>query len=94
MGGRPSGAARRRMMVSLATVAAVAALLIAFPLLAGAIEQEWRYYKPVALPDSAVAPSLVELELDPEVYAHAASGARGHPRDGAAGRGATLTSCW
>ena len=74
MGGRPSGAARRRTLVSLATVAAVATLLIAFPLLAGTIEQEWRYYKPVALPDSAVAPSLVELELDPEVYAHANPG--------------------
>ena len=71
MGGRPSGALLRRTLVSLA---AVAALLIAFPLLAGAIEQEWRYYKPVTLPDSAVAPGLVELELDPEVYAHAAPG--------------------
>ena len=71
MGGRPSGALLRRTLVSLA---AVAALLIAIPLLAGAIEQEWRYYKPVTLPDSAVAPGLVELELDPEVYAHAAPG--------------------
>ena len=74
MDGRPSGSALRRTLVSLATVAAVAALLIAFPLLAGTIEQEWRYYKPVTLPDSASAPGLVELELDPEVYAHAAPG--------------------
>ena len=71
MDGRPRGAVWRWTLVSLA---AVAALLIAFPLLAGTIEQEWRYYKPVTLPDSASAPGLVELELDPEVYAHAVPG--------------------
>ena len=36
------------------------------------IEQDWRFYKPVVLPTGLAGPGLVELEMDAEVYAHAA----------------------
>ena len=58
--------------------AAVAALLTVLPLSAALTEEDWRYYKTVVLPDNFPdnfnQSGLVELELDPEVYAHAAPG--------------------
>ncbi len=40
------------------------------------IGQGWRFYKPVALPPGLAGLGLVELEMDAEVYAHAATGLR------------------
>ena len=57
--------------ITLATVIAFAALLTTQPVLAGDIEQEWHFYKPVDLPDNFAGPGLVEVKLDREVYAHA-----------------------
>ena len=62
--------------MALAVVATGAALLLALSVLANTIEQDWRFYKPVALPPGLTGPGLVELEMDTEVYAHAAPGLR------------------
>ncbi len=52
----------------------LSALLAALPLFAAVNQQDWRFYKPVVLPDGFGEPGLVELELDQEVYAHATPG--------------------
>ncbi len=56
---------------------AVAVLLVAIALLStpdawgDSPDGEWRFVKPVILPDNLSGAQLVEVELDPEVYSHA-----------------------
>ncbi len=57
----------------LSMAAALAVVLFALPVLAGGIEEDWHFYKPVELPASLSGTGLVELELDREVYAHASA---------------------
>ena len=57
--------------LALAGLAVLAALVTALPLFAALIEKDWRFYKQAELPDGITGSGLVEMELDPEVYAHA-----------------------
>ena len=68
MTGEPSMVPRHLLPAGLS---AVAALLVVLPLFAALAEEDWRFYKQAVLPDSFKGPGLVEVELDPEVYAHA-----------------------
>ena len=69
-----SGPKRMMRLLPIVVLAFAAALLAALPVLANTIEQGWRYYKPVTLPPDLTLPALVEVELDPEIYAYAARG--------------------
>ncbi len=71
MTGGISITSRRTGVAALAVVALL--LLTAIPLFAAVSETDWRYYKQINLPDTLTEPGLVELELDPEVYAHAST---------------------
>ncbi len=62
--------------LALAALSVLAALLTAFPLFAAFTEKDWRFYKQAMLPDNFMGPGLVEMELDPEVYAHASPALR------------------
>ena len=66
-----SGRRSRLSRFLLVGAIALAALLTTVPVLAGVIEEEWRVYKPIELPGGLSGTGLVEVELDPDVYAHA-----------------------
>ena len=68
MPGGPSTAVR---LLGLAGLTVLAALLASLPLFAALVEKDWRFYKQAVLPDNITELGLVEVELDPEVYAHA-----------------------
>ena len=68
MPGGPSTAVR---FLGLAGLTVLAALLASLPLFAALVEKDWRFYKQAVFPDNITGLGLVEVELDPEVYAHA-----------------------
>ena len=68
MNGGPSTAVR---FLGLAGLTVLAALLASLPLFAALVEKDWRFYKQAVFPDNITGLGLVEVELDPEVYAHA-----------------------
>ena len=64
----------RLFSVAVAIVLAAGALLSVLDAWADAPDGEWQFFKPVFLSDDLSVSRLVEVELDPEVYAHAQLG--------------------
>ena len=73
MGSEPESRLRP-VSVAFAILLMAGALLSAIDVWADSPDAEWQFFKPIILPDDPLDDQLVEVELDPEVYAHAQPG--------------------